>query len=136
MTGAECEWGTVLLVERPRRIVLAWQLSPKFEFDPDPARATEVEVPFEPHGGAGTSVTLVHRRFEVHGGAGAAMRDEVSANRGWPRLLSLYAEYARAYSGPRRRTSPVGLLLGPPGDRNASWSLVSTSVGRRSRSPP
>ena len=44
MIGAECEWGTVLLVERPRRIVLAWQLSPKFEFDPDPARATEVEV--------------------------------------------------------------------------------------------
>jgi uncharacterized protein YndB with AHSA1/START domain len=94
--GAEPEWGRVLVVERPRRIVLAWQLSPKFEFDPDPALATEVEVTFEPRGEAGTSVTLEHRGFEVHGDAGAAMRDTVSADGGWPQLLDLYAEHARA----------------------------------------
>ena len=94
--GAECEWGRVLVVERPARILLAWQLSPRFEFDPDPAHATEVEVTFEPRGEAATSVTLEHRGFEVHGEASAAMRDSVGGDGGWPHLLGLYAESARA----------------------------------------
>jgi len=94
--GAEREWGRVLVVERPRRILLAWQLSPKWEFDADPERATEVEVTFEPQGDAGTSVTLEHRGFEVHGDAGAPMRAEVAGDGGWSQLLGLYAESARA----------------------------------------
>ena len=95
-TGAECEWGRVLVVERPRRILLAWQLSPTFEFDPDPTRATEVEVTFEARGDGSTSVTLEHRGFEVHGDAAASMRDSVAGEGGWPHLLELYAESARS----------------------------------------
>ncbi len=88
--GAEREWGRVLVVERPRRILLAWQLSPKWEFDADPERATEVEVTFEPQGDAGTSVTLEHRGFEVHGDAAGAMREAIAGAGGWSQLLELY----------------------------------------------
>jgi uncharacterized protein YndB with AHSA1/START domain len=95
-SGAECEWGRVLAVERPLQILLGWQLSPKFEFDADPARTTEVEVTFEARGDASTRVTLEHRGFEVHGAAAAAMRDSVAGEGGWAQLLGLYAESARA----------------------------------------
>ena len=94
-TGSECEWGRVLAVERPARILLAWHLSPSFAFDPDPARATEVEVTFVAQGSDSTRVTLEHRGFEVHGDAAAPMRDSVGGEGGWPQLLSLYAESAR-----------------------------------------
>jgi uncharacterized protein YndB with AHSA1/START domain len=56
--GTECEWGKVLAVDRPARILLAWHLSPGFAFDPDPARATEVEVTFVAQGPDSTVVTL------------------------------------------------------------------------------
>jgi uncharacterized protein YndB with AHSA1/START domain len=94
--GAECEWGRVLVVDRPHRILLAWQLSPKWEYDPDPARATEVEVTFEPQADAGTIVTLEHRGFDVHGDAGAPMREAVDGDGGWAQLLGLYERAARA----------------------------------------
>ena len=93
--GAECEWGSVLAVEPPGRILLGWQLSPVFEYDPDPARATEVEVTFEAQGEAGTRVTVEHRGFEVHGENAASLRDSVAGEGGWSQLLELYAGWAR-----------------------------------------
>jgi hypothetical protein len=81
-------------VDRPARILLAWQLSPRFEFDPDTARQTEVELSFEAEGDGATRVTLEHRGFDVHGEAGAGMRESVAG--GWAELLDLYA--ARASS--------------------------------------
>jgi uncharacterized protein YndB with AHSA1/START domain len=91
--GAECEWGFVREVDRPRRILLAWHLNPEFDFDPDPARATEVEVTFRAEEG-GTRVTLEHRGFEVHGEAGAAMRESVDSDGGWASLLATYRDSA------------------------------------------
>lgn len=92
--GAECDWGRVLAVDRPSRILLGWQLSPKFEFDPDTARTTEVEVTFEARGDARTIVTLEHRGFEVHRDAAASLRDSVAGEGGWAQLLGLYADAA------------------------------------------
>ena len=93
--GAECEWGSVLAVEPPGRILLGWQLSPVFEYDPNPARATEVEVTFEAQGEADTRVTVEHRGFEVHGENAASLRDSVAGEGGWSQLLELYAGSAR-----------------------------------------
>ena len=93
--GAECEWGSVLAVEPPGRLLLAWQLSPTFEYDPDPARATEIEVTFQAQGEASTRVTVEHRGFEVQGEAAGAMRDSVAGEGGWSHLLELYARSAR-----------------------------------------
>jgi uncharacterized protein YndB with AHSA1/START domain len=91
--GAECDWGRVLEIDRPNRLLLAWQLTPKFEFDPDPDAATHVEVTFEPEGD-GTRVTLEHRGFDVHGDAAAAMRESVGGDGGWRQLLELYRQAA------------------------------------------
>ena len=87
--GRECDWGYVREIDAPNRILLAWHLDPQFDFDPDPAKATEVEVTFSPEGDQ-TRVTLVHRGFEVHGEAGAAMRESVGGDGGWSQLLALY----------------------------------------------
>ena len=91
--GRECEWGYVKEIERPDRILLAWQLTPEWRFDPDPAKATEVEVSFDAEEN-GTRVTLEHRGFEVHGDQGAAMRESVSSEGGWSQLLQLYRDAA------------------------------------------
>jgi uncharacterized protein YndB with AHSA1/START domain len=97
--GGECEWGRVLVIERPARILLAWQLSPRFTYDPDPARATEVEVTFEPDAGGATTVTLEHRGFEVHGDAAGAMRDSIAGEGGWTELLAIYAKSSKTRGG-------------------------------------
>jgi hypothetical protein len=89
--GSECEWGRVLEWEGPARIVLAWHLTPEFEYDPEPARATEVEVSFIAEGPSTTRVELVHRGFGVHGERGAAMRSAVAAPNGWTGIVQGYA---------------------------------------------
>ena len=46
--GTECVWGSVLAWEPPRRMVMSWAIDGRFELDPDPAHASEVEVTFTP----------------------------------------------------------------------------------------
>jgi uncharacterized protein YndB with AHSA1/START domain len=92
--GAECDWGTVLEVDRPQRIVLAWHLTPEWRYDPDPAKATQVEVSFIAEEDSATRVTLEHSGFEIHGEAGAAMRESVGGDGGWAQLMELYKNAA------------------------------------------
>jgi uncharacterized protein YndB with AHSA1/START domain len=90
--GTECQWGWVSTWDPPHRLVLAWHLSPDFVFDPDPARATEVEVTFSEEGDGTTTVVLVHRGFEVHGPELAArLSSSVGAAGGWPGILGGFA---------------------------------------------
>lgn len=89
--GNECDWGFVTAYEPPSRILLAWHLTPEWAYDPDPEKATEVEVTFTP-AADGTLVELEHRGFEKHGETGTSMRDAVSAPGGWADLLELYAK--------------------------------------------
>ena len=91
--GSECDWGYVRELDPPNRIVLTWHLDPRFDFDPDPDKATEVEVTFQAEE-EGTRVTLEHRGFEVHGEPGAAMRASVGGEGGWSSLLELYRRAA------------------------------------------
>ncbi len=88
--GAECDWGFVTEWDPPRRVLLAWHLTPGWKFDPDPAKATEVAVRFTPQD-CGTLVELEHRGFERHAEYGAGMRDAVSSPGGWADLLQMYA---------------------------------------------
>jgi uncharacterized protein YndB with AHSA1/START domain len=87
--GGECDWGFVTEWEPPARVLLAWHLTPEWSFDPDPSKATELEIRFTPHEG-GTLVELEHRGFEKHAEGGAAMREAVSSRGGWSELLELY----------------------------------------------
>jgi uncharacterized protein YndB with AHSA1/START domain len=42
--GSVCRWATVLAYEPPSRLVLAWLISPRWQLEDDPTRASEVEV--------------------------------------------------------------------------------------------
>jgi len=89
--GSECDIGKVAAWEPPARLILIWQLTAEFKFDPD--LATEVEVLFTPEGN-GTRVDLEHRNLERLGESAEKLREAVDAPGGWSGLLALYAEKA------------------------------------------
>jgi uncharacterized protein YndB with AHSA1/START domain len=91
--GAECEWGRVLVWEPPSRLVVSWAIGGDWQFDPDPAHASEYEARFIEETPARTRVEFEHRHFERHGEAGRSIRDSV--DKGWPKLLAAYAESAK-----------------------------------------
>ena len=89
--GAECNWGFVTEWDPPHRLLLTWHLTPEYKFDPDPGRASEIEVRFTPQGDE-TLVELEHRGFERHAETGARIRETVSGTGGWTELLELYGK--------------------------------------------
>lgn len=92
--GAETPWGTVLVWDPPRRLVLAWQITHEWGYEPDLAKASEVEIRFTPEAGGSTRVDLEHRHFHRHGAGGDSMRTAVDSPNGWSGLLKLFAEAA------------------------------------------
>jgi uncharacterized protein YndB with AHSA1/START domain len=101
--GAECEWGRVQAWDPPRRLQIAWHLDRRFEFDPDPRRASEVDVTFTPVGEDRTRVDLEHRAFDRHGPDGDAIRTSVGGADGWGYILERYSAFwseVRAPDGP------------------------------------
>lgn len=87
-------WGTVLSIEAPLYIRLAWQVSQDGEEVADPAAASRVMVNFREAGGA-TRLELVHNAFLRHGEAGADYLAEMRAPDGWPRILENLKSAAR-----------------------------------------
>ena len=103
--GSECEWGRVLVWDPPARLVLAWQITATWQFDP--ALLTEVEVRFDAQGPGTTEIKLEHRRFENMGETAAGMRAVIdSSNSGWSGLLARYANEVGA-AGPVDSTPGV-----------------------------
>jgi uncharacterized protein YndB with AHSA1/START domain len=92
--GTVCPWGSVLAWEPPHRFVLAWQVSPDWQFEPDLSKCSEVEVLFIPADDGTTVVELEHRGLHRHGGACGKMREQVNAEGGWSGLLALFAAKA------------------------------------------
>jgi uncharacterized protein YndB with AHSA1/START domain len=90
--GTECDWGRVLVWEPPRRLVMAWQITHQWGFEPDLAKASEVEIVFTPLGPNLTRVDLEHRHFERHGAGAMSMRTAVDSPTGWGGLLQLFAD--------------------------------------------
>lgn len=95
--GTDCDWGTVLEWDPPRRLVLAWQITHQWGYEPDLAKSSEVEIRFTPIAGGGTRVDLEHRHFERHGAGGSAMRTAVSSPGGWNDILGLFAAKANEH---------------------------------------
>ena len=91
--GSQCELGKVLVWNPPARLVIIWQLTAEFQFDPD--LETEVDVRFTPEG-SGTRVDLEHRYIERLGETADKLREAVDAPGGWSGLLELYAEAAKS----------------------------------------
>jgi uncharacterized protein YndB with AHSA1/START domain len=90
--GTECDWGTVLQWDPPHRLVVAWQITHEWGFEPDLTKASEVEVRFTPVGDDSTRVDLEHSGFERHGAGGESMRTAVGDPNGWSGILALFAE--------------------------------------------
>ena len=90
--GTEFDWGRVLVWEPPHRIVLAWQITPEWGYQPDPAQSSEVEIRFSPVAGGGTRVDLEHRHFERHGSGAPTMRTAVDSPNGWTGVMQFFAE--------------------------------------------
>ena len=89
--GDEHGIGTVLAYEPPARLVLDWQISHDFGFDP--SIHTEVEVTFEEVGPTSTRIVLEHRGLEAYGDQAVAMRDTFSSEGGWGYLLQRLATH-------------------------------------------
>jgi uncharacterized protein YndB with AHSA1/START domain len=91
--GAECDWGRVLAWDPPHRVVTSWHLDGDWTFNPDPNKASEVQVSFVPMGDSATRIELEHRYFERHD-HGAALAGSVGSPNGW--TLTMDALRARA----------------------------------------
>jgi uncharacterized protein YndB with AHSA1/START domain len=94
--GSECDWGKVIVWEPPRRLVIAWQLDGQWQFDPDLAHASEVEITFTAEAGGSTRVDLEHRHFERHGASASQVQTGVDSPMGWGSLLQVFAGVAEA----------------------------------------
>jgi hypothetical protein len=94
--GSECDWGTVLVYDAPNRVVVSWHLNGEWAYDPDPAKASEVEVRFIAEGPDVTRVELEHRHLERHGGDWEAVSRGVGGDGGWAGILRGYSEVAAA----------------------------------------
>jgi uncharacterized protein YndB with AHSA1/START domain len=94
--GSECQWARVLVYEPPNRVVISWDISPRWQIETDRAKTSEVEVRFISEARDRTRVELEHRHLERHGEGWERERDELGAEGGWPGCLRRFAERLRA----------------------------------------
>jgi uncharacterized protein YndB with AHSA1/START domain len=93
--GSECDWASVLVYERPERVVFSWNISPQWQIESDPEKMSEVEVRFIPETPQRTRVELEHRNLDRHGDGWESERDGVAGEGGWPLYLQRFAEVVR-----------------------------------------
>jgi uncharacterized protein YndB with AHSA1/START domain len=92
--GTECDWGSVLVWEPPHRLVIAWQIDGRWQYEPDLAKASEVELRFTREADGSTRVDLEHRHLDRHGADAAGIRTAVDSEGGWGGLLAMFAAQA------------------------------------------
>lgn len=90
LDNTECDWGSILVWDPPRRFVIAWQVTPDWNYEPDLAKSSEVEVRFTPEPEGFTRVDLEHRYFERHGVGADIMRTAIDHPGGWNGMLQLF----------------------------------------------
>jgi uncharacterized protein YndB with AHSA1/START domain len=92
--GSRCEWSRVLAYEPPSRVVISWDIGPRWQLEADPAKTSEVEVRFIAESDDRTRVELEHRHLDRHGDGWQAVADGIEGDAGWPLYLSRYGDLA------------------------------------------
>lgn len=90
--GSECRWARVLAYDPPSRVLLSWDISPQWQVETDPERASEWEVRFTAETPNRTRVEIEHRHLERHGDGWEGVRDGVAGDQGWPLYLRRFAD--------------------------------------------
>jgi uncharacterized protein YndB with AHSA1/START domain len=90
--GSECCWARVLAYEPPNRVLLSWNISPRWQIETDPDKTSEWEVRFIAETPNRTRLELEHRHLERHGEGWEGVRDGVEGDQGWPLYLRRFAE--------------------------------------------
>jgi uncharacterized protein YndB with AHSA1/START domain len=90
--GSECDWGRVDEFDPPGRVVLVWQISADWAFDP--SLVTEVEVTFIEHTPGSTTLDLRHRHLERYGDRAEVMRALFASPEAWDGTLAEFADVA------------------------------------------
>jgi uncharacterized protein YndB with AHSA1/START domain len=92
--GTERDWGRVLVWDPPQRLVITWQTNGLYQYDPDPAHASEIEVRFTADGPEQTVVELEHRYLDRLA-SGDSIRGMIQSGGGWIAILELFAKAAQ-----------------------------------------
>jgi uncharacterized protein YndB with AHSA1/START domain len=90
--GSECRWARVLAYEPPTRVLLSWNISPRWQIETDPDKVSEWEVRFIAETEQRTRVEIEHRKLDRHGEGWEGERDGVAGDQGWPLYLQRYAD--------------------------------------------
>lgn len=89
--GSVCTWARVLAYEPPHRLVISWDISPKWRVEPDLSRTSEVEIRFIAETADRTRVELEHRHLDRHGEGWEGFTSLGTGN-GWPLYLTRYRD--------------------------------------------
>lgn len=87
--GSETSTGHVAAWEPPERVVVTWQISAEWKYDP--SLVTTVEVRFVAEAPDRTRVELEHRDLENFGPAAEKMHETFSAPGAWDGTLAAFA---------------------------------------------
>ena len=90
--GSVCRWARVLAYEPPNRVLLSWDINPRWQVENDPVKTSEWEVRFIAEAPQRTRVEIEHRNLDRHGEGWQSVRDGVAGDRGWPLYLQRYAD--------------------------------------------
>jgi uncharacterized protein YndB with AHSA1/START domain len=90
--GSECHWGRVLAYEPPGRVVISWDISPRWQIEADHDKTSEVEIVFTAESAQRTRVDVEHRHLDRHGDEWESLRDSVGSEGGWPGCMRRFGE--------------------------------------------
>jgi len=89
----KCDWGEILQWEPPKRFPMAWKITSQWQYEPDLAKSSEVEVRFTPQADGSTRVDLEPGTF-ARWARVESMREMVNSEGGWGGTLQLFAAEA------------------------------------------
>lgn len=108
---SECDVGRVLVWEPPERLVLSWNITSSWTFDPE--FVTEIELRFRATGPKTTTVTFEHRLLERYGEPARDFRSRLDDPKGWHATLDRFVRVAGMKAVVFYESSPEVMQLAP-----------------------